>query len=79
MIKIKNILEESVFLAGSFTFIYVSLVNKGSLPFHNLDANDLVNTFHNPPHTKTWSDPPIFDPKAALPLPSDGVWWKSTP
>ncbi len=32
--------------------------------------------FHNPPFTKTWSDPPIFDPKAALPLPADGIWWK---
>jgi len=74
IIKIKNIVEENVTLAGTFDYFYVSL--QGSTEFNKLDAFDLVNIINNPPITKTWSDPPIFDPKAALPLPSDGIWWK---
>lgn len=74
IIKIEKIVEENVTLAGTFDYFYVSL--QGSTEFKKLDAFDLVSIINNPPTTKTWSDPPIFDPKAALPLPSDGIWWK---
>jgi len=36
----------------------------------------LVNLKNNPPQTKGFSTPPIFQPDMALPLASDGEWWK---
>ena len=30
----------------------------------------------NAPPVPIWSDPPIFKAEYALPLPSDGIWWK---
>lgn len=73
LIQVKKIIEEYAFLAGTFDYFYVDLIDSD---FHELDANGLVNIFNNPPFTKTWSDPPIFKPEVALPLASDGVWWK---
>lgn len=50
-------------------------------------SSELLDLQKNPPFTTTWrnkdappvpiwSDPPIFKAKYALPLPSDGIWWK---
>jgi len=74
VIKIKKFIEEYITLAGTFDYLYVSI--DGYSDFGDVNANSLSNSLNNPPTTKTWSDPPIFDPKAALPLTSDGIWWK---
>ncbi|MCX6958002.1 MAG: hypothetical protein NT164_05660 [Verrucomicrobiae bacterium] len=74
-IKIKKILlEENI--ESSYDYYFVSLDNDFLSRYGDLDVSGFLNSFHNPPTTKTWSDPPIFDPKVALPLPSDGIWWK---
>lgn len=73
-IKVEKFIEEYVTLAGTFDYLYVSI--DGHVDFGDVNADSLTNSLNNPPTTKTWSDPPIFDPKAALPLPSDGIWWK---
>lgn len=74
ILKIKKFIEEYATLAGTFDYLYVAI--DGHSDFGDVNADSLRNSIHNPPTTKTWSDPPIFDPKAALPLPSDGIWWK---
>ena len=45
------------------------------LPDKKIFTGAILN-WKNYPFTKTWGDPPIFDAKYALPLPSDGIWWK---
>lgn len=74
ILRIKKFVEEYRTLAGTFDYLYVAI--EGFPGLGNVNADSLTNSLHNPPTTKTWSDPPIFDPKAALPLPSDGIWWK---
>ena len=54
----------------------ISLHSLNNNYLYKINASLLCNSMKNPPFTKTWSDPPIFNPKAALPLPSDGIWWK---
>lgn len=76
LIQLSKFFEETAVLAGSFNFLYVSLINGSNSNFHELDATGLMNMGKTPPFTKTWSDPPIFKADAALPLPSDGIWWK---
>ncbi len=65
---------ESETIEDSYYDYYISISPQNVLLNASLVATKEI--FHNPPFTKTWSDPPIFDPKAALPLPSDGIWWK---
>jgi len=71
--QIKKIVEK-ITIESSYDYYYGLFLDKNLL----LETSFLTTErlFHNPPFTKTWSDPPIFDPKAALPLPSDGIWWK---
>ncbi len=57
-------------------YFYLILPNQGFFKDQEINPSDFVNIFENPPYTPHWSDPPIFDPKYALPLPADGVWWK---
>jgi hypothetical protein len=76
IIQIDKFFEKTATISGSFNFLYVSLLVGSSSKCHELDATGLMNMMKNPPFTTTWSDPPIFDAKYALPLPSDGVWWK---
>ncbi len=68
---IKKIVREET-IEDFYENYYVTFAPESIL----IDVSLLSEVFHNPPFTKTWSDPPIFDPKAALPLPSDGIWWK---
>lgn len=75
IIQLNKIILKKTF-ESSFDFYYVSLVGSNDSRFHALDATGFLNFNKNPPITKTWSDPPIFDAKYALPLRSDGVWWK---
>ncbi len=75
-IEIDQFLEEYAPLASSSNYCFIKLIDKNVINFGQLDATDLVNIKDNPPYTKTWGDPPIFNPKYALPLPSEGVWWK---
>jgi hypothetical protein len=49
--------------------------NKMPIAKNGVITTSILN-LDNPPFTKFWSDPPIFDAKYALPLPSDGIWWK---
>ena len=74
IIQVNKFSKEIAVMAGSFYFLYVSLANNPK--FNKLDAIGLMNTMKNPPFTTTWSDPPIFKTEYALPVPSDGVWWK---
>lgn len=73
LFQIQKIIETET-IEDSYYDYYASIPPRNIL----INASFLATreTFHNPPFTKTWSDPPIFDPKAALPLPSDGIWWK---
>jgi len=70
---IQKVEREETF-ESSYENYYAILIPKNIFIEVSLLATSEI--FHNPPFTKTWSDPPIFDPKAALPLPSDGIWWK---
>lgn len=73
LFQIQRIIETQT-IEDSYYDYYVSIPPRNILINASFLATDEI--FHNPPFTKTWSDPPIFDPKAALPLPSDGIWWK---
>lgn len=73
VMTIKNIIKKQTF--EDLNFIYNVVFGKNSYSNQALDASDIIN-LKNPPFTTTWSDPPIFDAKYALPLASDGVWWK---
>jgi hypothetical protein len=57
-------------------FFYIISPDQGSFRGKDINPSDIVQIFRNPPYTKTWSDPPIFKPSEALPLASDGIWWK---
>lgn len=72
---IEKIIEKKT-LEDYYYNYYILLSSLNSSQIYEINASLLCNALHNPPFTKTWSDPPIFDPKAALPLPSDGIWWK---
>ena len=73
VLTIKKIIKNKSTAGTSYS--YNALLSNN--PFtKEVDTSELVDKHNNPPYTKTWSDPPIFDPKAALPLPSDGLWWK---
>lgn len=72
---IKNIIKKQTFENSTCKY-YISLNNNIISSIQEIDTYDIVNISHNPPDTKTWSDPPIFKADAALPLPSDGIWWK---
>jgi hypothetical protein len=39
----------------------------------SMDSRSII---HSPPYTKTWAEPPLFSPDVALPVQSDGTWWK---
>lgn len=56
--------------------LYLISPDQGPFATQEINPSDIVEIVTNPPYTKTWSDPPIFKEKYALPLPSDGVWWK---
>ncbi|MEI6417001.1 MAG: hypothetical protein WCO92_04700 [Verrucomicrobiota bacterium] len=68
-----KVIDKTTF-ESSYTRFLISFDN---LPFtkRGIITTEILN-LDNPPDKPHWSDPPIFDPKAALPLPSDGVWWK---
>jgi len=55
---------------------YLISPDQGSFMNQEINPYDIMEMLSNPPESDTWSDPPIFDPKVALPLPSDGIWWK---
>jgi hypothetical protein len=73
LFQIKKIMKKNT-IEDSYYDYYISISSQNTLINSSFLAISV--SFHNPPFTKTWSDPPIFDPKAALPLPSDGIWWK---
>ena len=71
---IKRIVEQKS-LNDEYCFYLIS-PEQGPFAGQEIESSDIVEIVTNPPFTKTWSDPPIFKEKYALPLPSDGVWWK---
>ena len=73
VMSVKRIVEHKT-LDNSYT-LYIVSPNQGSFENQEIDSFGICD-FSNPPFTKTWSDPPIFKAEYALPLPSDGVWWK---
>ena len=82
-VKISNIISE---VTGQGDYVsYIALIN-GNTPNVTI-AMEILNFQKNPPITlegrnkdappvPIWSDPPIFKAEYALPLPSDGIWWK---
>lgn len=82
-IKITNIISE---MTGQGNHVsYLAIVN-GSTSNVIIDTG-IMNILNNPPISilpnskdatpvPIWSDPPIFKAEYALPLPSDGIWWK---
>lgn len=71
---IKRIIKQKT--VDNVYYFYLIAPTQGPFAGQEIEPSDFVAIFENPPYTKTWSDPPIFDPRYALPLPSDGVWWK---
>ena len=71
---IKRIVEQKTL--DDYYYFYLISPDQGPFANQEIDPSDFVNIFENPPYNKNWSDPPIFDPRYALPLPSDGIWWK---
>lgn len=71
---IKRIVEQKSF--DNAYYLYLISPDQGPFVGEEIEPSDIEEIVTNPPYVPTWSDPPIFDPKAALPLPSDGVWWK---
>ena len=74
VVTIKRIVKERD-LDGNF-FFYIVSPAQGPFVGQDINPSDIVALFNNPPYSRTWSDPPIFKADAALPLPSDGIWWK---
>jgi hypothetical protein len=76
IVTIKSVIEEETFENMTCKY-YISLDHNTTIPStEQIDTYDITNIYHNPPDTKSWSDPPIFQATAALPLASDPVWWK---
>jgi len=72
---VKSVIKKQTFEDVTYKY-YISLNNNSTIPpTEQIDTYDISN-FNNPPDTKTWSDPPIFQANAALPLSSDVIWWK---
>ena len=71
---IKRIVEQKSL--DDYSYFYLISPDQGSFANQEIEPSDIIKIITNPPYSKTWSDPPIIDPKAALPLPSDGIWWK---
>jgi hypothetical protein len=74
VVTLKRVLEQRTF--ENTYFYYIISPNQGPFAGQEIDPYDITHMFSNPPYSKTWSDPPIFESNAALPLPSDGIWWK---
>ena len=55
---------------------YIALEGHPQFSLQEIDAGEILNSERNPPKTEGWSTPPIFKADMALPLASDGVWWK---
>ena len=53
-----------------------------SLPKYNDYSCDITGSMdttsieNSPPYKNSWAEPPLFSPDVALPLQSDGAWWK---
>ena len=74
VIKITKAIENPPDMGG---VSYVIKVEKNRIGYNfDINADGIQNYAHNPPVTPTWSDPPIFKAEYALPVPSDGIWWK---
>ena len=73
-VTIKRIIKRKA--VDNVYYFYLISPTQGDFAGQEINPSDLINIFENPPYSKTWSDPPIFDPKYALPLPADGIWWK---
>ncbi|NBV29833.1 hypothetical protein EBS02_12625, partial [bacterium] len=57
----------------SYTRYLIAFDNIPSIK-NGIITTEILN-LDNPPYTPHWSDPPIFEARYALPLPSDGIWW----
>ena len=74
VVTITRVVEHKT-LDGHY-FFYIISPDQGPFRGHDINPSDIMHIFRNPPYTQYWSDPPIFEAQAALPLPSDGIWWK---
>ena len=75
LFQIEEIIRKQT-IEDSYYNYYIVLQSLDHAYSYKVNASLLCNTMENPPFKKTWSDPPIFESNAALPLPSDGIWWK---
>jgi hypothetical protein len=76
ILTIKSVIKKETFENMTCKY-YISLDHNSTIPAtEQIDTYDITNIYHNPPDTKSWFDPPIFQATAALPLASDPVWWK---
>jgi hypothetical protein len=75
VIILSSVKEERSF-NDIFYGYYVIIKTQPHFANKELRVSSMLNVLKNPPYTQTWSDPPIFKAEYALPLPSDGVWWK---
>jgi len=75
VIILSSVKEERSF-NDVFYGYYVIIKNQPHFANQELRVASMLNILKNPPVSQKWSDPPIFKAEYALPLPSDGVWWK---
>lgn len=63
-----------------FPYVSYRVVLDGNQQFSNKEINtmQMIELTANPPKTETWSTPPIFKSDMALPLASEGEWWKQS-
>ena len=74
VLTIKRIVKERTW-DGDY-FFYIVSPTRGPFADQDINPSDIVALLSNPPYRRTWSDPPIFKANEALPLASDGIWWK---
>ena len=59
-----------------YAMYYVVLEGHSQFSGQKIDAGEILNSEGNPPKTERWSTPPVFKKDMALPLASDGLWWR---
>ncbi|MBX9742723.1 MAG: hypothetical protein K2W99_04210 [Chthoniobacterales bacterium] len=70
---VEQVVEERTFESSFLEFIID--FHNSSLPKKIFYTGTILNWKYYP-FTQNLGDPPIFDPRYALPLPADGIWWK---